>query len=325
VPPSHDPRAQDPPPAGAGPPQKGRARNWRRLIAALGLAYLATGFYAVQPAEQAVVRRCGAMLPELQGPGLHLGLPYGIDQVTRVRMQELKRVGVGVGLAERTLGRGATPQQAECLTGDRNLILVSAVVQYRVADARAYLFRAADVPALVGGAATACLSSVISSMKVDDILTVQRVAIQNDVLRAAQEALNRYGAGVQVTAVSLEGVTPPQEVAEAFRDVTSAREDRQRAINEAQGYANRLIPQARGEGQRLVLESQGYADEAAQKARGDADRFLQMAARLGDNRAITEKRLILETLEEVLPRLNKVVLDPGARRRLDLGILEGAP
>jgi membrane protease subunit HflK len=285
--------------------------------------YVVTGFYSIQPNEQAVVRRCGEMLPELSGPGLHFGFPYGIDQVTRVRMAELKRVSVCADLTERTLGRGAAPQQAECLTGDRNLLTASAVVQYRVVDARAFLFRAADVPGATSGAATSALSSVIASMKVDDILTIERVAIQNTVMRATQETLNRYGLGVQVTAVTLEGVAPPQEVAEAFRDVTAAREDRARALNEAQGYANRLLPQARGEAQRTVLEAQGFADEVVQKARGDADRFLQVIVQLGANRALTEKRLILETMEEVLPRLNKVVLDHGTRQELDLGILEG--
>lgn len=299
--------------------------GWLSLLPWLLVVYAATGFYSVQPNEQAVVRRCGRMLVELRQPGLHFGFPWGIDQVTRLKMLEAKRVSVGVGLADRSLGRLADPLQAESLTGDRNLILVSAVVQYRIADARAYLFHNADVPALVASTTTACLTSIIASMKVDDILTVERIAIQNQVLQAAQARLDRAGAGVQIAAVSLESAAPPQEVAESFRDVTSAREDRQKAINEAQGYANRLIPQARGEAQRTLLEAEAYGDEVTEKARGDAERFRRVAAQLGSGRELTVKRLVIEAMEDILPRLNKVILDPDARQRLDLGIFDSKP
>lgn len=306
-------------PIGGGPQRRWR---WVRLAPWLALGYLATGFYSVQPNERAVVRRCGKALPGLRAPGLHFGFPYGIDRVSRIKMLELKRVGVGIALADRALGRRAEPRQAEGLTGDRNLILISAVVQYRIADAAAYLFSTRDVPALIEDAAAAALSSVIASMCVDDVLTVQRIAIQNEVLRASQATLENYGAGVQVTSVSLEGVAPPQEVAGAFRDVTSAREDRQRAINEAQGYANRLVPQARGEAQRVLLEAEAFAGEVIRKAQGDADHFLKILGQLSDDRGLTTKRLILETMEQVLPRLKKVVVDGNAGRALDLGLIE---
>lgn len=303
------------------PPAKRRA-NWLALVPWLLAAYLLTGFYTVGTNERAVVRRCGRPLPELRMPGLHFGFPYGIDRVSRLKVFERKRAGVGMGLAERSLGRRAQPQERECLTGDRNLILVSAVVQYRIADPKAYLFNVADVPALVRCVASSALSSVVTSMNVDDVLTVQRLAIQDEVKRATQAALDRYGAGVEVTSVSLEGVAPPQEVAQAFRDVTAAREDSQRTINEAQGYANRIIPEARGEAHRVLLEAEAYRDEIIEKAGGDAQRFTKVAAGLADNRRLTERRLILETMERVLPRLKKIVLDDSAGGALDLGLIE---
>ena len=299
-----------------------RRGRWRVVLPWLVLGYLLTGLYAVQPNEQAMVRRCGRALPQLRGPGLHFGFPLGIDRVDRVRMFEPKRVGVGVGLADRAIGRRADPKRAEGLTGDRNLVLISAIIQYRVVDARAYLFGTDDVPALVRNAAASSLSSIIASMEVDDVLTVQRIAIQSDVTRSSQAILDRCGAGVQVTAVSLEGLSAPQEVARAFRDVTSAREDRQRAINEAQGYANRIVPQTRGQAQRLVLDAEAAGSEIVQKAAGRAERFTKMAGELAGNRELTAKRLILETMEDVLPRLRKIVLDAGANRDLDLGLFE---
>jgi len=316
------------------PPQHTRPFRWLALLPWLAVAYLATGFYAVQPNERAVVRRFGKALPLLSEPGLHFGFPYGLDQVTRVKVAESKRVAVGVNLAERALGRQAEPQQSECLTGDRNLIVISAIVQYRIADpisesTYAYLFHAANVPALVESIAAAKLSSVVSSMNVDDVLTVERIAVQEKVKQLAQQALNDLRdmrAGVEIIAVSLEKAEPPQEVAEAFRDVTSAREDRQRTINEADGYRNRLIPQARGQAQRLLLEAEAFSAEATYKAHGDAERFLKVAGQAGGSaRELTFRRLIVETMEEVLPRLRKIVVDDKAREELDLGLIEAQP
>jgi membrane protease subunit HflK len=273
-----------------------------------------------------VVRRFGKALKEVRSPGLHFGFPYGIDRVTRLKVFERKRASVGMSLLERTQGRPIQPQEAECLTGDRNLILVSAIVQYQIRDddPKAYLLNVADVPTLVSNVASSELTSAISSMNVDDVLTVERIAIQNKVMHATQTALDRYKAGVKVTSVSLEAVQPPQEVAQAFRDVTAAREDSQRTINEAQGYANRIVPEARGQARSILLAAEGYADEVVKTAQGQAERFTKMAAELASNRELTTRRLILETMERVLPRLKKIVLDDHGAGGVDLGIIESS-
>lgn len=307
------------------PPKEPQAKQrirWLAMLPWLLAAYLVTGVYTVGTNERAVVRRCGKPLAEARLPGLHFGFPYGIDRVTRVKVFERKRVGVGMSLAERSLGRLSQPQQAERLTGDRNLILVSAIVQYRITDPHAYLFHVADVPSLVSNVASGTLTSAVTSMNVDDVLTVERLAIQNEVRRSTQAALDDYQAGVEVTSVSLEDVAPPKEVAQAFRDVTAARGDSQRTVNEAQGYANRLLPRARGEAQRKLLEAEAYGDRVIKIAEGDAESFANIAAQLADNRPLTVKRLILESMERVLPRLKKVVLDDRAGGGVDLGIYE---
>ena len=146
----------------------------------------------------------------------------------------------------------------------------------------------------------------------------------NEWANELQQIRNAFGPSwlSKVTAVSLDGVAPPQEVAQAFHDVTSAREDRQRTVNEAEGYQRRVIPQARGEAKRITIDAEAYHDEVITMARGDARRFEEMAAELSENRALTTKRLILETLEEVLPRLDKVILDSGAGDAIDLGLFE---
>jgi membrane protease subunit HflK len=303
--------------------QPRRPARWLAWLPWLVAVYVATGFFTVRPNEQAIVRRCGKALSPPRGPGLHFGFPYGIDQVSRVKMLEPKRIGVGINLTDRALGRRAEPRQAESLTGDRNLILISAVVQYQVADANAYLFHAADVPGLISNVATSAFASVISSMNVDDVLTVERITVQNRVKQTAQTMLDRCGAGVLVISVLLdESTAPPPEVVEAFRDVTSAREDRRRAINEAEGYRRRVIPQARGEARRVLLEAEGFGSEVIQKAEGEAERFLSVAAQLSANRRLTTRRLILEAMEEILPRLKKVIVDGRASDAVDLGLFE---
>jgi membrane protease subunit HflK len=309
------------------------------LLPWLLAAYVATGVYSVGPNERAVVRRCGRLLPAIQAPGLHVGFPWGVDRVTKVRMHELKRVGVWKTLTDRVVGRQSEPRQAELLTGDRNLILVSAVVQYEITDPGAFLFHVRDaspssaassgVDGLIENLAAAALSSAVSGMPVDDVLTVQRVAIQQKARSVVQGWLDRQepgrDLGVRIVSVSLEDVRPPQEVAEAFRDVTSAKADGQRAVNEAESYANVLREQARGEVERIAQDAAASAYQVTEKARGDAERFTRIAAQLASGRELTLRRMILETMEEVLPRLRKIVLDGRAEKSVDLGVFEGEP
>jgi len=303
-----------------------RPFRFAALLPWLVAAYLATGIYTVATSEQAVVRRCGKALTELKGPGLKVGLPYGFDRVTRLKIQEPKRVAVGTSLADRATGRASEPLLAECLTGDRNLVRIPAIVQYQIKDPKAYLFRAADVPALVRCATAGAITSTVSSMTVDDVLTTERRTVRARVIARAQELLDRYGVGVRITAVSLEGMSPPKEVADAFRDVNTARLDRDRAIEEADGYRRRVLPMAEGEARRILYEAEAYRDETLARSRGEARRFTDMAAELsGGRRELAERRLILETMEQVLPRLNKIILDRDAGEAVDLGLFEEKP
>ena len=303
--------------------EPGLPKPWIVAVVCLLIAYLATGFYAVKSGEHAVVRRCGRALIWPRGPGLHFGLPYGLDRVSRVRMSEHKRVAIGTTLSERALGRRPDPLQSECLTGDRNLIHLTAIVQYQVARPREYLFNVADIDLLVQGHAMSALSSAIADMHVDDVWTVKRISIQNEVRRTTQEALDRCWSGVKIASVSLESAAPPPEVAAAFQDVTAARGDASRVVYEATEYADQLKRRASAEADRLAIEAQGYHGEVIEKAHGDAERFLEAASKLSENRSLTARRLILETMEEVLPRMKKVIMDGNARQALNLGLFEG--
>jgi len=304
------------------PEPKRRPIAWRALVFWAVVVYMATGFYTVQPDEQAVVRRSGKLLDQVRSPGLQFGFPWPIDKVSRLKILQTRPVAVGMSLSDRDLGRLAQPQQSESLTGDRNLVVAACIVQYRIADPIDYLLNAADVHRLVRDTCAGALATEVSATGVDDVLTVERVRIQDEIRREAQALLDSYRAGVTLASVSLEGVAPPQEVADAFRDVASARADQQRMIREAEGYAARLGPQTRGEANRIRLEAEAFAGEAVKRAEGDADRFNKMAAELAVGRSLTVKRLILETLEEVLPRLKKIVLDGRDGQALDLGLIE---
>ncbi len=318
----------DPDPAAGrtagGPERPSSPWGLAGVLALLAAAYAATGFYTVQPNEQAAVVRFGRMLPVLRGPGPHLGLPAGMDRAIRLRMQEPRRVAVDVRPAAGRPDRDA-PGLPECLTGDRALLNVSAVVQYGVTNARAFLFSAADVPRLVSDAAAAGLSAAVAAMKADDLLAAERIPIQDRVRRETQTLADRYGLGVQIVSVALEEVAPPEGVAAAFRAAGAAREDRRRTIDEARDGTNRLARLARGEAEQVTLAARGEADETVQRARAEAESFRQMVAHLDAARELTILRLILETAEEVLPRMNKVLVDGAARRTLDLGVTEERP
>ncbi len=315
--PDHGPPIRPPAP----PPVRDAASPSRPPLPGLAalavLAWLATGLYTVQPNEQAAVRRFGRLLPEPRGPGLHLGLPAGLDRVTRVRLHELRRAPIGAPAGARLVGREST-LAPEHLAGDRNLVRLSGVIQYRVEDLRAFLFAAADLPAIVGNLAAAALGGAVAGLGVDDLLTVARTALQEHVRAETQSAADALGLGVRVAAVTLEEIAPPVEVAEAFRDVAAAREDRQRTVNEAEGYANRVRPQARGEADRLRLQAQGEAADLVARARGGAEAFRALAREAAEHRELVARRLALETAEAVLPGVRKIVLDPEARRRADL-------
>jgi membrane protease subunit HflK len=201
------------------------------------------------------------------------------------------------------------PLASQFLTGDQNLISIRTVVQYSVATPDQYLFRAEDVGRAVSAAAESELARQIASRNVDDVLTTEKVAIQETVRQRAQQLVDGYGLGVLLSTVSIEYIAPPPETAAAFRDVASARADSVRIVSEAEGYSNDLIPRARGEGTQLTQEAQAYQQRKADEAHGDAARFTQLEREYAKNPALTSSRLYLETMEEVLPRLKKTIVD----------------
>jgi membrane protease subunit HflK len=202
------------------------------------------------------------------------------------------------------------------LTGDENIIDIDLVVQYRIANPVHALFKVRQLEDTVKSASEAALREVIGRRLIDEALTVGKLDIQEETKMLLQSILNTYEAGLQVVAVQLQEVQPPRQVSDAFKDVASAREDKIRFINEANGYRSAVIPEVRGKVEMILREAEAYREEKIRHAQGEARRFLQALEEYQQAREITRKRLVLETLEEVLPLIDKFILEDGVAPHL---------
>ncbi|MBM3735814.1 MAG: FtsH protease activity modulator HflK [Acidobacteria bacterium] len=295
-----------------------RGWGWRRGTAAVAGLWALSGLYIVPADQQAVVTQFGKVVEPRVLPGIHWALPWPLNSVTKLKVQQLQRLVVGGGVPDAVLGR-SQPLQSQFITGDQNLIHLRAAVQYSVGVPAQYLFSAAGVPAAVGAAVESELSRHIAGRGVDAVLTTEKAAIQDQVRASAQSLLNQYQVGVQLASVNIESAQPPPEARDAFNDVASARADSARIVNEAQGYANDVIPKARGEAEQMLNAANGYRRRKTDEAQGDADRFSLAAAEYSKAAEANGRRLYLETMEVILPRIRKLIVDN--RGNLDLTII----
>jgi membrane protease subunit HflK len=268
------------------------------LILILIVVWVAlTSFYTIGPDEEGVVRRFGEWV-RTEGSGLHFKFPYPIEKVDRPKVTEVKEISVGTIAAE-----------AKMLTGDENIILVEVRIQYKIKDAAAYLFHVQDVPEVIKDATESALRQVVGSHPIDDPLTEKKAEIMNEIQLELQKMLDNYNCGIDVRQVQLQDVNPPREVDHAFKDVQSAKEEKEQLINEAKGYQNDIIPKARGEGQQMIRGAEAYKAERISKAEGDAGKFRSVLNEYKKAKDITEKRLYLETMEKILPGIEKYIID----------------
>jgi len=272
--------------------------------------YLASGIFVVAPEEQGVVRRFGKFI-RIESPGLNYHLPYPIETVVTPAVTRVKRVEIGF----RTINPVPPvryqkfPAEALMLTGDENIVSAEAIIQYKIKDPVSYLFNIILPEETVKNAAEAALRQIIGERKIDEALTVGKYEIQEETKKLLQDLLDSYESGIFVVAVQLQDVNPPKEVQDAFKDVASAKEDKSKYINEAQGYKNDLIPKARGEAVKMTKEAEGYKIERIRKAEGDVAKFNSILTEYKKGEYITQARLYLETMEEILPNMNKVIVD----------------
>ena len=288
---------------GGGGPIKGL-----KTIIGLGAILLGfvSAFYTVAPDEQGVVKRFGQIVRTTE-PGPHFRIPI-IETVLKPKVTKVHPVAIG--FRRDPSGRAQVlPREALMLTGDENIIQVEMVVQYRIQDAKAYLFNIAGVEETIRKSSEAGIREVIGKNKVDDALTTGKQRIQDETQSIAQEILDNYNAGVEITTIQLKDVTPPKEVVAAFKDVASAKEDRERLIRQAQSYENDIIPKAKGRAAQTVNEAQAYSQARVQRAKGDADRFLKILKEYSRGKEVIRKRMYIETMESILPGMDKVVIE----------------
>jgi membrane protease subunit HflK len=221
--------------------------------------------------------------------------------VYKLRVRETKRLMLGLDDIEPI-------NRSQFLTGDRNVLNIRLVVQFAISDPTAFLFATADVPTLIANATRGALTQVVAGRRVDDLLTTEKVAVQERVQQLAEATVNRYQCGVAVLGVVLDQIVPPTEVVEAFRQVSAAREDGDRIVREAESYANGVVPVARGDAAKSGEEALGYNTQVTNTATGDAARFTGLATEYAKAPRETSTRLYLETMDEVLPKMDKTVV-----------------
>lgn len=281
------------------------------------ILYLATGIFIVAPDEQGVVKRFGKF-SRLESPGLNYHFPYPIETVITPAVTQVKRLEIGF----RTIGSGTStryqevPIEALMLTGDENIVSADAIVQYKIKDPVSYLFNIILPEQTVKSAAEAALRQVVGERKIDEALTVGKYEIQEETMKLLQSLLDSYEAGILIVAVQLQDVNPPKEVQAAFKDVASAKEDKSRYINQAQGYKNDIIPKARGEAVKMTKEAEAYKIERIKKSEGEIAKFNKILEEYKNGEYVTEARIYLETMEEILPNMNKVIVDLDSNQSL---------
>ena len=275
------------------------------LIAAVALLiWLGTGFFIVQEGQQSVITRFGKY-SQTVGAGFRWRLPYPVERHETVAVTQLRSVDVGRDAIVPATGL----RESSMLTADENIVDIKFVVQFRLSDARAYLFESRDPEAAVIKAAETAVREVVGKMKMDAALVEERDQIAPRVRTLMQTILDRYKVGVVVEGVNLTHVRPPEQVQAAFDDVLKASQERDRAKNEAQAYANDVVPRARGAASRLAAEAEGYRARIVGQADGDSQRFRSVLTEYQKAPQVTRDRMYLDAMSGIYSNVTKVMVD----------------
>ena len=288
---------------------------WLKWLFPLVLVvWLLSGIYIVRPGEQGVVRRFGKAV-RITEDGPHYRIPWPIEKVDKPKVTQVRRIEIGF----ETISQGPParyrfhPEESLMLTADEQIIDAQIIVQYKIKDAAEYLFNVRNLEGPQGtlkDAAEVALRQVVGERPIDDVLIKEKLKVEIDIRTVVQEIIDEYDSGIRIIEVKLQAVQPPKEVAAAFSDVVSAKEDKEKLIQEAEGYKEDIIPKARGDANSIVLAAEAYKAEKIEHAWGDADKFRAILKEYENAKNVTRKRLYLETMEKILPGIRKFVIDP---------------
>ena len=286
------------------------------ILIILLFVWLASGLYRVGPDEQGVVLRFGKFIKTTQ-PGLHYHIPVPIETVETPKVTKVNRIDIGFR-SERDSGFSTgggvadVPQESLMLTGDENIVNIDFSVFWVIKDAGKFLFEIQDPEGTVKAAAETAMREVIAKSDIQPILTEGRAKIEVETQEIIQSILDEYQSGIQVTQVQTQKADPPDQVIDAFRDVQAARADMERSKNEAEAYANDVIPRARGEAAKIMQAAEAYKQKVVAASEGEASRFISIYNEYAKAKEVTQERMYLETMEKVLADIDKVIIEKNA-------------
>lgn len=297
------------------------------IILGLVILWLASGFYQVQTNEQGVVLRFGKYV-DTTDAGLHYHLPYPIESVTKVNITQERSINLGESEAYNASNVASISDaksnssynnqlrsftESHMLTGDENIVDINMDIVWKIKDAKDYLFNIRNPDQTVRVASQSVLREIVGQSEMQPIITGDRGKVEDDTKEELQKVLDEFGSGVEIVRVKLQKADPPKQVVDAFNEVQRAKADLERFKNEAEAYRNEVLPKARGEAAKLQQEAEAYKAAVINKAQGDAERFLSVYNAYKSGKEVTTKRLYLETMENVLQKSDKVILDPSSK------------
>ncbi|MBX2805613.1 MAG: FtsH protease activity modulator HflK [Hyphomicrobiales bacterium] len=289
------------------------------------VALVVIGFFAftvrIDTNQQGVVLRFGEIHRTLN-PGLNFRLPYPIETVYQPNVTNINRIEVGIrtndpsgffSSSRNTSSGQDVAEESLMLTGDENIVDIDFVVLWKISKAEDYLFKIKNPEVTVKAVAESGMREVVGQNEIQPILSRNRAGIETEVQQLMQATLDQYQSGIEIRAVQMQKVDPPQQVIASFRDVQAARADQERLQNEANAYANRVVPEARGNAQRVLEAAEAYKEQTVAESIGRTERFLQVYEQYSKAPEVTRKRMFLETMERVLGRTDKVIIDSSAQ------------
>jgi membrane protease subunit HflK len=296
------------------------------ILIIIAFIIVVTSFFTVNPEEVAVVRRFGRFV-RIAEPGLNFRIPLGVENVTKVKVKNVYKEEFGF----RTIDPGVTTRYAQrdysdeslMLTGDLNIAEVEWIIQYQIKDPVAYLFNVRNVEETIRNLSESTMRQVVGDHSVDEVIILSRQEIAFEAHNLLQKYLDKYGTGIEIRTINLQNVTPPVPVQPSFNEVNSAMQEEERIVNEARQEYNRVIPEARGKAKQTIERAEGFAINRVNRARGDAHRFINVWEEYRKAQDVTKQRLYIETMEEVLNKVEKVYIidedQKGLLPHLDIG------
>jgi membrane protease subunit HflK len=287
-------------------------KNLYTVVIIIAVAvFILTGLYTVGPEEVGVIQRFGKY-ESTTNPGLHFKIPFGVDNLTKVKVKRIHKMEFGfrtreAGIKTRYSTRDFSDESL-MLTGDLNIADVEWVVQFRIKDAPKFLFNVRNIEGTIRNLSESAMRLIVGDHSVDEVISLSRQDINYQVREILQTNLDTYNSGIEIVKVFLQNATPPEKVQPAFNDVNSAEQEQERIINDAWKEYNNVIPEARGKAKRTIEEAQGYKIDRINRAKGDATRFTEIWSEYRKAKSVTRKRLYIETMQEILKDMDDIYI-----------------